>query len=145
MAYLTLFLTSLAAATILPFYSEVMFVTLLTQGYMPTLVWLSATAGNTLGALVNWWLGKYLLHYQDRRWFPFKEKSLALAQRQFNHYGAWTLLFSWLPVGGDALTFVAGIMRVNVVIFLVLVAIGKGARYGALMLISGYAIDWWPF
>jgi membrane protein YqaA with SNARE-associated domain len=50
-------------------------------------------------------------------------------------YGAWSLLFAWLPIGGDALTFVAGVMRVRFEIFFALTAIGKGARYAVLYLI----------
>lgn len=133
MAYLTLFFTALGAATILPFYSEVVLLSMLYQGLSPTYLWLSATLGNTLGSLINWVMGRYLLHFQDRRWFPFKPAQLENAQRQFNRYGVWTLLFAWLPIGGDALTFIAGILRVNAVVFTVLVAIGKGARYGALI------------
>lgn len=133
MAYLTLFLTAFAAATILPFYSEVLVLTLLYQGLHPGGLWLSATLGNTLGSAVNWALGRYLLHFQDRRWFPIKARQLERAQHYFNRFGSWTLLFAWLPVGGDPLTLVAGIMRVNFPLFLMLVAIGKGTRYWVLI------------
>ena len=47
----------------------------------------------------------------------------------FLRYGTWSLLFTWLPIGGDALTVVAGVLQVNPYLFVVLVAIGKGARY----------------
>src|SRR5690606_9807502 len=133
MAYLTLFFTALGAATILPFYSEVVLLSLLYQGLSPTYLWLSAPLGNTLGSLINWVMGRYLLRCQNRRWFPLKPAQLAKAQHQFNRYGAWTLLCAWLPIGGDALTFIAGILRVHIVVFTVLVAIGKGARYAALI------------
>lgn len=139
--YSSLFFTALLAATILPFYSEVLFVGLLAAGYDPTLVWLSATAGNTLGAAANWVIGRYLLHFQDRRWFPFKADSLARAQGWFQRFGVWSLLFSWLPIGGDALTFIAGIMRVRFDLFAVLTLIGKGARYGVLLAAT---LQLWP-
>ena len=48
----------------------------------------------------------------------------------------WSLLFAWLPVGGDALTFIAGVMRVRFVLFLVLVALGKGARYALIIWVT---------
>jgi membrane protein YqaA with SNARE-associated domain len=134
--YASLFVTALLAATILPFYSEVLFLGLLAAGYDPALTWLSATAGNTLGAAVNWLIGRYLLHFQDRRWFPFKVENLARAQRWFQRFGVWSLLFSWLPIGGDALTFIAGIMRVRFDVFFVLTLVGKGARYALLMTAS---------
>tara|TARA_R110002110_G_scaffold415561_1_gene650739 strand:+ start:36917 stop:37342 length:426 start_codon:yes stop_codon:yes gene_type:complete len=132
-AYLTLFFTALLAATVLPAYSEVLFSGMIVAGYDPLSVWLWASAGNTLGSAVNWVIGRYLLHFQDRRWFPFKEKSLGSAQRWFQKFGVWSLLLAWLPIGGDALTFIAGIMRVRFSVFIVLTAIGKGARYAFLL------------
>lgn len=128
-SYWLLFWTAFGAATILPFYSEVLLVGMVSRGYDPLWLWVAATAGNTLGAVVNWVLGRWLAHYSDRRWFPVRAKDLERAQGWFHKYGEWTLLLAWLPVGGDALTFVAGIMKVRLPTFLVLVALGKGARY----------------
>lgn len=139
MTYLTLFVSAFLAATFLPFYSEVVLVTLLLQGESPGLLWCAATAGNTLGSMVSWGMGRYLLHYQDRRWFPFKQDKLAKAQRWFQKYGEWTLLFAWLPVGGDALPFLAGIMRVNPLVTLVLCGIGKGVRYALVITLTPVA------
>ena len=96
-----------------------------------------ATFGNTLGAAVNWGLGRFLLHFRDRRWFPADRPALDRAQRWFQRYGVWSMLLAWLPVVGDALTIVAGIMRVRFVVFVALVAIGKGARYAALLAFAG--------
>lgn len=132
-AYLSLFGLAFLAATVLPAYSEVVFAGLLSAGYDPFALWAWATAGNTLGAAVNWVLGRYLLQFQDRRWFPFRLNALHRAQAWFQRYGVWSLLLAWLPVGGDALTFIAGMMRVRFVIFFVLTGIGKGARYAILL------------
>jgi len=137
--YAILFLSAFGAATILPFYSEIAFIGMLEQGFAPFWVWLVATAGNSLGAAVNWVLGRYLTHFEGRRWFPFKAESLHRSQAWFQKYGVWSLLFAWLPIGGDALTFIAGVMRVRFGIFLALTTIGKGARYAVLYLVySGY-------
>lgn len=130
LAYLSLFFSSLLAATLLPFYSEVVLLSLLAANPEQwPMLWLVATLGNTVGAAVNWLMGRYLLHFQQRKWFPFSADKLGPAQRWFQRYGVWSLLLAWLPVGGDALTFIAGVMRVPFVLFWTLTLIGKGARY----------------
>lgn len=132
-AYLGLFFIAFLAATLVPAYSEVVVAGLLAAGYDPWAIWSWATAGNTLGAAVNWVLGRYLLHFQDRRWFPFRPDNLGRAQRWFQRYGVWSLLMAWAPIGGDALTFIAGLMRVRFDVFFILTGIGKGARYAILL------------
>ncbi len=138
MIYASLFISSFIAATLLPFYSEVILGVMLSNGHNPLWLWLAATCGNTLGAWVNWILGRYLLHFQDRRWFPFKPNTLNKAQRGFNKYGLWSLLFAWLPVVGDPITFVAGMMKVRILPFLILVFLGKGLRYAVVIVIATY-------
>lgn len=136
MTYLSLFISSFIAATLLPFYSEVILSVMLANGAEPLWLWLSATCGNTLGSLLNWALGRYLLHFQHKKWFPFKANSLEKAQSSFNKYGLWSLLFAWLPIVGDPITFVAGIMKVRVLPFITLVFIGKGIRYGVVIALT---------
>lgn len=132
--YIIVFTSSLLAATIAPFYSEVVLAAVLTrQPDAALLLWALASVGNTLGSIVNWWLGKYLLHYRHKRWFPIKEKQLDRAQAGFQRLGVWSLLLAWAPVGGDALTFIAGIMKVRLLPFTLLVFIGKAARYGVVI------------
>ena len=130
-----LFLSAFGAATLLPFYSEVTLLALASQGHDPIWLWLIATAGNTLGAAVNFVLGRYLTHFEKRKWFPFKAEKLHRAQGWFQRYGLWSLLLSWAPIGGDAITFIAGVMRVSWPAFLVLTTISKGGRYAVLLLI----------
>ncbi|WMC09801.1 DedA family protein [Oceanimonas pelagia] len=132
--YLLVFGSSLLAATIAPFYSEVVLAAVLTrQPDAALLLWTLASVGNTLGSMVNWWLGKYLLHYRHKRWFPVNDKQLERAQRWFQRFGVWSLLLAWAPVGGDALTFIAGIMRVPLALFTLLVFIGKALRYAVVI------------
>lgn len=135
--YLGLFAAAFAAATLLPFYSEVALVALLAADYKPWLLWFWATAGNTLGAAVNYALGRWLIHFQGRRWFPFKPEQLGPAQRWYSRWGVWSLLLAWLPLGGDALTFIAGLMRAPLWLFFLLTALGKGGRY--LLVLGLYA------
>lgn len=134
--YVSLFATGFIAATLLPASSEVLLLTLAQQGYAPLGLWLAATSGNTLGSCVNWYLGKELLRFQHKRWFPVSPQQLHKAQLQFQRYGSWSLLLAWLPIVGDPLTLVAGTLRVRFSLFLMLVALGKGARYALLLVLA---------
>ena len=136
MAYLSLFFSALIAATLFPLSSEALLATLLYQKYSPILLWITATSGNTLGSCINWYLGKACLHWRDKKWFPVSANQLAKAQQQFERYGVYSLLFSWLPIIGDPLTFIAGIMRIPFWKFVVLVALGKGLRYAVVIAIA---------
>lgn len=128
-SYLSLFFLAFLAATIIPGYSEILLLSLAAMGHDPAMLLLFASVGNTLGSAVNWLIGRYLLHFEDRRWFPFKKDKLGIAQRWFQKYGVWSLLMAWAPIVGDALTFIAGIMKVPFPIFILLTAIGKTLRY----------------
>lgn len=132
--YASLFLTAFLAATFLPVVSEAVVAGLAASGDYDTL-WLLAVAsvGNTLGSAVNWFLGRYLLRFRDRAWFPVSERQLDRATRMFNKWGVWSLLLAWTPFLGDPLTFVAGILRVPFALFAVLVAISKTGRYAVLL------------
>lgn len=135
--YIGLFLSALIAATILPMQSEAVLVGLLTtSNYSVPLLLLVATTGNVLGAVINWVLGRFLLRFKDKRWFPTSEAGLARAQGWYHRYGRWSLLGSWLPIVGDPITVVAGVMREPIVTFVILVTVAKAARYLALAAIT---------
>ena len=128
------FLSAFLAATILPFSSEIILGAFYGAGGGDAVtLWLVASTGNVLGAMVNWGLGRYALHWQDRKWFPFKADQLQRADAWFQRYGVWALLMAWVPVVGDPLTFAAGFLRVNVWVFLILVTIGKAGRYAVVL------------
>lgn len=132
--YLGLFFGAFLAATIVPFSSEVGLAGMAASGEW-TLVWLWAAAslGNILGAVVNWMLGRYCLHWQDRRWFPVSREQMERASGRFQKYGIWSLLLSWVPIIGDPITFASGLMRTPLVVFLVLVTVAKAGRYGVVL------------
>jgi len=137
-AYLGLFASAFLAATILPFYSEVVLFALLREGGDPVLLVVIATVGNTLGAVVNWVLGLNLRRFQDKRWFYFSRSQIEKAQAWFERYGFWSLLLAWMPIGGDALTLIAGILRVRFWVFILLVGTGKALRYVSVVYLSGW-------
>lgn len=127
--YVGLALWAFLAATLLPLSSEAGLWAGITQGKLdPIGLFLAATVGNVGGALLNWWLGTRLALYEGA-WSPLKPSTIAAARERFLRWGAWSLLFSWVPVVGDPLTFVAGLLGVPMRIFFPLVAIGKAARY----------------
>lgn len=129
-----LFASALIAATILPAQSEAVLIGLHTTGnYSKWLLLTVASVGNVLGSVINWLLGRYLIHFKDRKWFPIKGRTLNKAESLYQKYGVWTLLLAWTPFIGDPLTLVAGIFRTNILLFLLLVTIGKVARYAALL------------
>ena len=90
-AYIGLFGSAFIAATILPLQSEAVLVTLLVAGAHPVSVLIIvATVGNVLGSVVNWCLGRFLLRFKEKPWFPTSKGQLERAQ---NWYPAlWALV-----------------------------------------------------
>ena len=129
-AILGLFAISFVAATILPAQSEAALVGLLVAGtHSPVLLVSVASLGNVLGAVVNWALGRGIERFRDRRWFPVSPSMLDRATGWYRRWGRWSLLLSWAPFGGDALTVAAGVLREPLWSFVSLVTIAKTARY----------------
>mgnify|MGYP003974492041 CR=1 FL=1 len=128
--YLSLFFISFLAATILPFSSELSLAGLITtSNYDNVLLLIVASFGNVLGSVVNWVLGFYSRNLTIKKWFPFKETQIERSSKWFNKFGKWSLLFAWVPILGDPITLVAGLLRVRFLDFIILVAIGKVSRY----------------
>lgn len=130
MAYLGLMATAFIAATILPAQSEALLAYLVVQAQHP--VWLLiavATMGNVAGSAVNWLMGRGIERLRHRRWFPIKERDLDRASNWYGRYGRWSLLASWVPIIGDPITVVAGVLREPLGSFLILVTVAKFARY----------------
>lgn len=131
--YLSLAFSAFISATLLPFGSELVLAGLLTQGYPASLLWGIATVFNTLGSVLNWYLGRQLLLFQHKSWFMFKPTQIEQASSQFQRWGLPSLLLAWLPVIGDPLTLVAGVLRVRLLWFVLLVGFGKGVRYAVVI------------
>ena len=115
--------------------SEALFLYDISIGLAPIILLFIATLGNTLGSAVNYWLGfkgEELL-VQKRL---IKKEQLNKAEIFFNKYGGVSLLFSWVPIIGDPITFVAGVLKYDIKKFLLLVFLAKFGRY--LFLLGGY-------
>ena len=142
MIYFSLFVLSFLVATIVPFGSEVYFASLLAmEKYSSILLLIVASTGNILGSVFNWICGYYAAYFLIKKWFPIKQKQIDKASIFFIKYGKWSLLFSWVPVIGDPITFVAGTFRYSFFPFLILVSIGKVGRYLVVYFSTLWAIN----
>lgn len=124
---LTLFVSSFISSTILPGSSEAVLVWVVSdtgQYWLPVLL---ATLGNTLGGMTTYGLGR-VINWQISDDNARHEKARELVQR----WGGLSLLFSWLPLIGDGLCLAAGWLRINSVVALIYMALGKFARYYAI-------------
>lgn len=129
-AYGGLFAVAFAAATILPAQSETALAGLLVTGsFSPAMLVLAASIGNVLGSAVNWGLGRGIERFRDRPWFPLRPATLDRAMTWYRRYGRWSLLLSWMPIIGDPLTVVAGVLREPLWSFVAIVALAKVSRY----------------
>ncbi len=128
MTYLILFFSALISATIFPLGSEALFIYDIKEGYNLYLLLLFATAGNSLGSVINYYMGlkgeEYLISKKI-----LKERQIDFYKSYFDKYGSVLILFSWLPIVGDTITFIAGILKFDLKKFLVLVIIAKFSRY----------------
>ena len=127
--YIGLFTASFLAATILPFSSEFVLIYLLLNNYDPFLSIAVATVGNVLGSVTNYALGFWGSFLIMERLLRLSQTEIARSEQRFKKYGVFSLLFAWVPIIGDPLTVAAGILKINIYLFLILVTAGKLFRY----------------
>lgn len=134
MVYFILFSTAFISATLFPLGSEALLIYDISQGHNIYLLLFFATLGNSLGSVVNYFLGlkgeEYLINKK-----LLNEKYIIKAKTYFDKYGAWSILLSWLPIIGDSITFVAGVLKYDFKKFLILVVVAKFSRYLFLVLV----------
>ncbi|MBW1642822.1 MAG: DedA family protein [Deltaproteobacteria bacterium] len=134
--YVGLFFASFLAATILPLSSEVILSFLLLNDLNPIILISVATFGNVFGAFVNYLIGLWGSIFFIRKVLKISEDEFAKAKKRFQKYGVFSLFFAWVPIIGDPLTVVAGVLKINILIFFIMVTSGKLIRY----VIISYAI-----
>jgi membrane protein YqaA with SNARE-associated domain len=133
----TVFIVALVSATLLPLGSEPAVFGLVKLD--PALFWpavLVATAGNTLGGAISWWMG-YGAEWavEHARHKPTEHRVLGWLER----FGPKACLLSWLPVVGDPLCAVAGWLKLPFWPCMLYMAIGKFGRY----VVMTAALLWW--
>jgi len=132
----SLFFISFCASTLLPLGSEWLLVALLLQGSNPVATVVVATIGNSLGAGTNYLIGFYGGDWLKEKMLRIDKAQQQQAEKWFNRYGSWSLLLAWLPIIGDPLCVVAGILRTPLLRFSLLVTTGKGLRYTVLTILT---------
>lgn len=134
-AYAGLFSTAFIAATIFPLQSEAVLVGMIFSSKFSVVgLVIVASIGNVLGAMTNWFLGRCIERFRTYRWFPLSERGMERSTRWYRRYGKWSLLLSWMPIIGDGLTVIAGVLREPLLTFTILVSIAKTGRYVVLAL-----------
>lgn len=127
--YLSLFLLSFLASTLIPLSSEWLLVAMLLEKHDPFVIVALASVGNYLGACTTYVIGMYGGPLLIRKVLRIDEATEQRADRFYTRYGSWSLLFSWLPVVGDPLCMVSGVLKIRFARFSLLVFSGKLARY----------------
>lgn len=131
--YVGMFLSAFLAGTILPFSSEAVLLACIGLGLDPVASTLATTAGNALGGLTCYWIGHLGKMEWIEKYFKVDQKQMDKATRFIHGKGAWMALFSFLPVIGDAILIVLGLMRANIWIVAVSMTAGKLLRYALLV------------
>lgn len=129
LGYIGLLIAAFLAATILPLSSEVVLSTLLLNGLSPVALVAIATTGNVLGSLTNYALGYWASLKVIKKWLKISEEEFVRAEQRFGKYGLFSLCFAWVPIIGDPITVIAGILRIRLLWFVLLVTAGKLIRY----------------
>ena len=135
--YMGIAVAAFLAASILPFSSEAVMVGLLAAGLDMWALVAWGTVGNVLGSVFNYGIGRLGKMEWIEKYLHAKPEDLDKARRFMGGRGAWMGLFSCVPVVGDVITIVLGLMRANFTIFLISVTISKLVRYVILMVTAG--------
>lgn len=131
--YWGMFISAFLAGTVLPFSSEAALLACIGLGLDPILSTLSTTAGNALGGLTCYWIGKLGKMEWIEKYLGVKKEQMDKAGRFVKGKGSWIAFLSFLPVIGDAILVVLGLMRANTFIVTVSMTLGKLARYAILV------------
>lgn len=127
--YWGMLIAAFLAASILPFSSEVVMLGLLAAGVSPWPLIIYGTIGNVAGSMFNYGIGRMGRLSWIEKYLHVKKKDLDRAERFMGGRGAWMGFFAFLPVIGDVITIVLGLMHANIVISLVSISVGKFLRY----------------
>lgn len=138
--YIGIFIIAFLASTLIPLGSETFVILMANLGYNTWLILLFATTGNYLGSLTNYYIGKYGNEFFLSKKIKYSSKIKKKAEEIYSKYGAPTLFLSWLPIIGDPLCIVPGILHLDIRIFSFWVILGKLFRYSIILGITNILI-----
>jgi len=121
------------AGSVLPFSSETLLVGLLLAGLKPWPLFFTATLGNVLGSMFNYWIGTFGRLEWIERYLHVKREKIERTQRWLQGHGAWMGFLCFLPVVGSALSVTLGYMRANPYLSFLSITLGKALRYAILI------------
>lgn len=121
------------AGSVFPFSSETLLAALQLAGLQPLPLFVSATVGNVLGSMFNYWVGTFGRLEWIEKYLHVKPQKIEKTQRWLQGRGAWMGFFCFLPVLGSALSVTLGYMRANPYITLLSISLGKTLRYALLI------------
>ena len=127
--YWGMFLSAFIAGSFFPFSSEAIMAGLSAAGLEMQPLIIYGTAGNVLGGMFNYCVGRMGRPEWIEKYLHVKQESLDKAERFMAGRGAWMGFFAFLPIIGSAITILLGLMRANVLISFVSITIGKFLRY----------------
>ena len=132
-----LFFVSVESATVIPPQTDILLLALFSaKKYSVILLLASAVAGSIIGGFVNYFIGRYIRVFENKKWFPIKQKYLKQTENLFQKHGRVALLLVGMPVVGDAVAVTAGMLHINPALFAISAAISRAARYTFLWFFS---------
>lgn len=134
-----MFISAFLAGSILPFSSEAVMVALLAAGVNPWILFAAASAGNTLGGVTCYYVGRMVPADRVQHIFHIKESHMQRAHTLVARWGAWMGLLCWVPVLGDAILVTLGIMRSHPLATNLTMLLGRTIRY-AIVLLSALGV-----
>lgn len=121
------------AGSVFPFSSETMLAALQLAGLKAWPLFLSATVGNVLGSMFNYWIGSMGRLEWIETYLHVKREKVESTQRWLQGRGAWMEFLCFLPVLGSALSVTLGYMRSNLWLTLLSITAGKALRYAVVI------------
>lgn len=126
---LGLFLGNVLAATIFPFSSDALYIAVLAALKQPLACFVVGTAGNWLGSVITYYVGRLGKWEWIEKWFKVKPETLEKQKAKIDKYGVWLALIAWVPVIGDVFVIALGFYRTKPLPTILLLLIGKASRF----------------